>query len=209
MTEFAEPVPGHWSTDEGTDMANTYAAKTREQLAYGNKTDLELANAIFMVGRGDLDLIGLQTAAKERIRWLSVQLALARRGVTEIRMTPIADGLPVRDELRGEQTILTYCEAVGTWDIAFMESGWDDFDSGFAIGVSHWVDITAMWPGVIAQVAEFRQRAPVVTDGMVETALAAADPSFLETAKECAPAALERARNAMRRGLVAALGVQS
>lgn len=72
-------MPGHWSTAEGAEMANTYAGKRREDLAYGGKTDLELANAIFMVGRGDLELIGLQTAAKERIRWLSAQLALALR----------------------------------------------------------------------------------------------------------------------------------
>jgi hypothetical protein len=75
--KFTEPVPGHWSTDEGTAMANFYAAKNRDELAYGQKTDLELANAIFMADRNDLALIGLQTAAKERIRWLSVQLALA------------------------------------------------------------------------------------------------------------------------------------
>lgn len=74
---FTEPVPGHWSTEEGTAMANAYATKTREELAFGQRTDLELANAIFMADRNDLSLIGLQTAAKERIRWLSVQLALA------------------------------------------------------------------------------------------------------------------------------------
>lgn len=74
---------------------------------------------------------------------------------TELKMTPISDGMPTRDEFRGEQTILTYCEQVGTWDIAFMEAGWDDFDSGFALGGSHWLDITSMWPGVIAQVAQF------------------------------------------------------
>ena len=78
--KFTKPIPGHWSTDEGTEMANRYLEVPRERLALGQQTDLELANAIFMVGRGDLELIGLQTAAKERIRWLSAQLARAEAG---------------------------------------------------------------------------------------------------------------------------------
>ena len=75
--EFTKPHPGHWSSDEGTEMANNYISMARDDLAYGHKSDLELANAIFMASRNDLDLMGLQTAAKERIRWLSVQLAVA------------------------------------------------------------------------------------------------------------------------------------
>ncbi len=39
--------------------------------------DFQLANAQYLVGRYDLDLIAFQTAAKERIRWLSAQLALS------------------------------------------------------------------------------------------------------------------------------------
>lgn len=77
---FTSPIGGHWSTDEGTDMANQYAGKKREDLALGSKTDLELANAIYMADRNSLDLIVLQTAAKERIRWLSAQLAIAKAG---------------------------------------------------------------------------------------------------------------------------------
>lgn len=75
--EFSDPIAGHWSTDEGTEMANRYLGMTRDELGHGTKTDLELANAIFMVGRDSLSLMGLQTAAKERIRWLSAQLAKA------------------------------------------------------------------------------------------------------------------------------------
>lgn len=75
---FTSPVKGHWSTDAGTEMANEYADMSREELAKGQMTDLELANAIYMADRNSLDLIVWQTAAKERIRWLSVQLAIAR-----------------------------------------------------------------------------------------------------------------------------------
>lgn len=57
---FSGPLAGHWSTDEGAEMANRYSAKSRDQLAYGQKTDLELANAVFMADRGSLELIGLQ-----------------------------------------------------------------------------------------------------------------------------------------------------
>jgi len=84
LTKFDRPIAGHWSTVEGTEMANRYAAKQRGDLAYGDKSDLELANAIFMASRNDLDLIALQTAAKERIRWLSAQLALALNGVSNV-----------------------------------------------------------------------------------------------------------------------------
>ncbi len=73
---FSKPVPGHWSTDAGTDMANRYAKMDRSELGMGQLTDLEIANAIYMADRHSLDLIMLQTAAKERIRWLSAQLAL-------------------------------------------------------------------------------------------------------------------------------------
>lgn len=81
---FTGPVDGHWETDEGTDMANRYSGLERKDLAYGDKTDLELANAVYMVDRNSLALIGLQTAAKERIRWLSAQLALANAKIEEL-----------------------------------------------------------------------------------------------------------------------------
>lgn len=70
-----EVKAGHWATPEGAEMAQRYASKTREQIPYGGVTDFELANRIFMADRGSLELIGYQTAAKERIRWLSAHLA--------------------------------------------------------------------------------------------------------------------------------------
>lgn len=77
MSKFKEPVAGYWLTEGGTEMANRYLEKRREDLAYGHRSDLELANDVYMADRNSLDLLGLQTAAKERIRWLSAQLALA------------------------------------------------------------------------------------------------------------------------------------
>lgn len=71
-------LPGHWSTQEGLYMAAEYAAKDRTDLAMGDRSDLQLANDQFLASRDSLDLIHFQTAAKDRIRWLSVQLALAR-----------------------------------------------------------------------------------------------------------------------------------
>lgn len=77
----------------------------------------------------------------------------AVRRVEELRMTPFSEAAPVRDELMGEQTILTYSEAVGVWGLEFFENGWEFPDRW--IGGSHWIDITSMWPGVTAQVTEF------------------------------------------------------
>lgn len=46
-------------------------------------SDFALANAVFLVDRNSLDLMVLQTAAKERIRWLSIELAKARAALSQ------------------------------------------------------------------------------------------------------------------------------
>lgn len=79
-------------------------------------------------------------------------LQMVRR-IEELPLTPFSEAAPVRDELMGEQTILTYSEAVGVWSLEFFESGWE-FPVRW-LGESHWIDITSMWPGVTAQVTEF------------------------------------------------------
>jgi hypothetical protein len=76
VAELPDVLPGHWETAEGHEKAREYATMIRADLCMGGRTDLDLANAVFMAGRHDLDLIHYQTAAKERMRWLSVQLAL-------------------------------------------------------------------------------------------------------------------------------------
>jgi hypothetical protein len=75
-------VHGHWMTAEGREIAVDYASKGRADLCHGELSDFEVANAVFMADRFDLSLIHWQTAAKERIRWLSVQLAIAIEAAT-------------------------------------------------------------------------------------------------------------------------------
>ena len=81
-------APGHWDTPSGHEMASEYLSRRREQLMKGDLSDLALANRVFLASRTDLDLIVWQTAAKERIRWLSAQLA----ALTAAPVDPIATG---------------------------------------------------------------------------------------------------------------------
>lgn len=75
---MAERPPGHCTDDAAwEEFSRQYEALDRTGLAKGHLTDFELANAVFMADRSDLDLIAYQTAAKERIRWLSLRLAAA------------------------------------------------------------------------------------------------------------------------------------
>ena len=72
------PVSGHWETAEGAALARDYSGMARTDLTRGDLSDFAVANEIFLAGRDDLSLIVWQAAAKERIRWLSVQLAIAK-----------------------------------------------------------------------------------------------------------------------------------
>jgi hypothetical protein len=47
-------------------------------------SDFELANRQFLAGRFDTDLVAWQTAAKDRIRWLSVKLAQAEAEIERL-----------------------------------------------------------------------------------------------------------------------------
>jgi len=82
VERLSEDQPGHWSTAAGLAMAQDYAKLTRADLGSADLTDFALANEQYMAGRMDLNLVPLQTAAKERIRWLSVQLALAESALS-------------------------------------------------------------------------------------------------------------------------------
>lgn len=75
--DVPDSLPGHWDTEGGREIAAEYATKTRADLCHGDLSDFLVANRVFMASRNDLDLINWQTAAKERIRWLSTQLALS------------------------------------------------------------------------------------------------------------------------------------
>lgn len=97
MTDLPETLPGHWMTPGGLDKAQEYARVGRDRLGKPDMTDFELANAQFMASREDLDLIVYQTAAKERIRWLSVQLALAQLELAKVTAE--------RDSLQGDRDL--------------------------------------------------------------------------------------------------------
>lgn len=70
-----EAPEGHCSDPAAwAEFHRQYGGQPR---SYGHMTDFQLANAVFMADRNDLNLIHMQTAAKERIRWLSLELAKA------------------------------------------------------------------------------------------------------------------------------------
>jgi hypothetical protein len=85
-----EPVaiergPGHCENDGfWAEFCARYGPMRREELCLGDRTDFALANDQFLADRYSLALGALQTAAKDRIRWLSVQLAMAIQGRAEM-----------------------------------------------------------------------------------------------------------------------------
>ena len=65
----------HWHANGEPDPHGARYNCERSQLAYGQHTDDELANAVYLCDhRNDLRSMALLTAAKERIRWLSRSL---------------------------------------------------------------------------------------------------------------------------------------
>ena len=69
--------PSRWLVEGTEDPNSEYGSKERADLAYGNLTDDELANAVFLAGDDltwPLGGIAVLTAGKERIRWLSRKL---------------------------------------------------------------------------------------------------------------------------------------
>lgn len=84
-----QTAPGHWDTVEGRSIAEDYLKLDRASLFMGDKSDLALANAQYLedISVGTVTFqsaIGMQTAAKERIRWLSAQLAASNLCIVEL-----------------------------------------------------------------------------------------------------------------------------
>ncbi|ARM12080.1 MULTISPECIES: hypothetical protein [Rhizobium] len=78
---------GHCDDDAAWNrFYSDYEQYTRSDLAMGALSDFALANAQFLCDRNELSLIAYQTAAKERIRWLSIQLAKAAATASEGRV---------------------------------------------------------------------------------------------------------------------------
>ena len=67
---------GHCQDDSvWLDMGEKYRAMTRQQLCGGHMSDFEVAYDTAMIMRNDLNHEARLSTAKDRIRWLSVQLA--------------------------------------------------------------------------------------------------------------------------------------
>jgi hypothetical protein len=102
-SKLPDVMPEHWDTPGGAEMAREYLKKGRNELCKGEVSDLALANAVYLASRNDLNLIVWQTAAKERIRWLSAQLALANARASAdaaaIRAKPITDFWPEAESI--------------------------------------------------------------------------------------------------------------
>lgn len=67
-------APGHCDSDQ--HWSDFVGRHDRSRRPGPKMTDFNLANMVFLKGRDDLDLPLYQTAAKERIRWLSIETAL-------------------------------------------------------------------------------------------------------------------------------------
>jgi len=70
-------VAARWRANGQPDPHGTRYDCERAALSMGDMSDDELANRVFMANRTDPDLIIWQTAAKDRIRWLSRALESA------------------------------------------------------------------------------------------------------------------------------------
>lgn len=71
----------HWHSDEGDEIAAKQLDQPRTR---PDMTDFQVANWVFLCSREDLRLIAAQTLAKERIRWLSAQLAKSQVDTTRL-----------------------------------------------------------------------------------------------------------------------------
>lgn len=79
-TSQAKATPAaKWREEGREDPHGSRYDCERAKLTMGDLTDDEMANAVFMADRSSLDLIAYQTAAKDRIRWLSRALDAALR----------------------------------------------------------------------------------------------------------------------------------
>jgi hypothetical protein len=111
-------LPGHWETASGREMAQRYASKPRPHALL---TDMEIANQLFLQN-GD---IVSQTDAKERIRWLSVHLALANQELTRLASLAREPQPVANDRLELPWRISTFESGSGGFNRCIM--GADDF----------------------------------------------------------------------------------
>lgn len=128
-TAVPEIAPGHWDTAEGREIAVEYADKPRTWLTKGNVSDFALANAQFLVSRDSLELIHYQTAAKERIRWLSARLAVAEAALS----VSAAEG-----DLLGD--CLKLIADIAEWENGCNPAGYGGMRSGAGLALRERID---------------------------------------------------------------------
>lgn len=79
-TAVERPPAGHCDDPAAwAEFVRQYDGQPRSR---PDLTDFALANAVFMADRSSFDLIVYQTAAKERIRWLSIELAKSQAALS-------------------------------------------------------------------------------------------------------------------------------
>lgn len=121
---FTAGVPQHFDSQEGIDLANEYAGMARADLMMGEYSDFVLANAQYLISRNDLRLISFQQAAKERIRWLSVQVALAatERDTLKARVEELEAVLKLSDKERRQFWLTDLIRSRGYFNRSDLEA---------------------------------------------------------------------------------------
>lgn len=96
VVTLPESLPGHWTTPAGREMAmatldDPHMARSRERIS-----DFHLANEVFL-SPGIANL----TDAKERIRWLSAQLAVCQTTTASLE----AENVRLREVVASEKIL--------------------------------------------------------------------------------------------------------
>lgn len=99
-----ETPAARWRQEGKEDPHGNRYDCERAKLGMGHLTDDELANAVFMADRSSLDLIAYQTAAKDRIRWLSRALEAALSSRVEAQAVPVRYLYDFVDVMTGDVT---------------------------------------------------------------------------------------------------------
>lgn len=77
--------PGHCKSDlDYAQVVKSLEGKDRQDLPMGDMSDFQMANIIYSESPRNNAFIVYQTAAKERIRFLSVRLAQALKIIDEL-----------------------------------------------------------------------------------------------------------------------------
>ena len=153
MVTLPETAPGHWDTPEGREIAVDYLAKDRAGLMMGDISDFHLANKQYLedISVGTVTFqsaIAMQTAAKERIRWLSVHLVAAQAAVGENPMKSLLREMFTGWILHEKSWNATTSEYARPREECFIEAAGGDYNRGLLLGLfDYWAnDIQSLAP---------------------------------------------------------------